>query len=232
MLIRFIKKNFSKIISIIVFMIMIWAIYEYLDKFYILFHNPILIKELILSYEPYSLFAFILLQFFQVVIFAIPGEVVQMAGGYIYGTNYGTIFSIVGIGIGSTLTFFLANLLGKKYVLKILSKKHIKFLDKIIEYGGNKGIIFIMYLIPGIPKDILGYICGITDVRFKDFIIYSTLGRIPGIILSASFGANIVDKNYTFIAILSTITIILLVISLFRGEQLISKLLKKDEFRG
>lgn len=227
MLIRFTKKYFSQITSVMLIITAILGIYIYLDKFYILFNNPILLKELILSYEPYSLVIFILLQILQVVIFVIPGEVVQIAGGYIYGTIGGTTISMMGIALGSTFAFFIANMLGKKHILKFVSKKHIKFLDKILEYGGNKKIIFVLHLIPGIPKDILGYICGVTEVKFKDFIIYSTLGRIPGIILSTLFGANLVDKNYMFIGIVSAITIFLVLISIFKGEDLMNKLLRK-----
>lgn len=227
MLKKIVKKYFLQIIHTIILITMICFIYIYVDKLYILFSDPILLKELILSYEPYSLLVFILLQIFQVVIFVIPGEVVQIVGGYVYGAIGGAIVSLIGIAVGSTITFSLANILGKKHVLKLVSKKHSMFIDKIIEYGRNKRIIFSLHLTPGIPKDILGYICGITNVKFIDFIIYSTLGRIPGIMLSTLFGANIVDKNYITIGIIIASTLLLVIISALKGEQLMNKLLKR-----
>lgn len=224
---RLLKKYFSQIASIICSLMAIFIIYIYFEKFYVLFHNPLLLKELIISYGGYSLLVFIILQIFQVIIFIIPGEVVQIAGGYIYGAFFGAVISMLGILLGSTCAFFLANKLGKKHVLKLVSKKHIKFLDKIIEYGGNKRIILALHLIPGVPKDILGYICGITNVRFKDFIIFSTLGRIPGIVLSTVFGANLVEKNYLLIGIVSFITVILLLVSVLKGEHFMDRFLNK-----
>ncbi len=90
--------------------------------------------------------------------------------------------------------------------------------------GGIKLIVFLLYLIPGIPKDALGYICGISDIKFKDFFILSTLGRIPGVLASAYFGANIHTGNKSILIIVGVVSSLVFIIGVLNGEKIIKKI--------
>ncbi|MGE5626913.1 MAG: TVP38/TMEM64 family protein [Solirubrobacterales bacterium] len=220
------KKSYAALAAVLVFLC--FAAYIYFNKYFYLFNNPNKLKMVITGYGRYSVFVFLGFQIIQVVVFFIPGEIVQIAGGYIFGTFYGSVLSILGITIGSSIIYGISNLFGRPLVKRIISRRHLELFEKILKLGSVNYVVFLLYLIPGIPKDVLGYICGISEMSFRNFIWYSTLGRIPAIVISAYFGAGIIGGktgNLVFIAIISTA---LFVFGVFKGEKIISLLVKKD----
>ena len=167
---------------------------------------------------------FVMFQVIQVVFFFIPGEAVQIISGYIFGNFLGTLLSLAGIFIGSAIGYLLARYLARDKVQKIIEKRDLKIFRKVLNEGSNKKVIFLVYLIPGIPKDILVYLCGVSDVDFKDFLLYSTLGRFPWIVASSMFGSGIESKSYIFLGILSIIVVLAFAIGLLKGKTLIQRL--------
>ena len=87
----------------------------------------------------------------------------------------------------------------------------------------------LLYLIPGIPKDVLGYICGISDISFKDFIVYSTIGRIPGIFISAYFGSRMYSGHKGALIAIAVIMSILFIVGVFKGEKIVKLMIKKEQ---
>lgn len=220
--------NKASIIVSLFFLFIIFIGYIYFKNFTVL-KDPNKIKNIILSYGSYGIIIFLLFQIIQVVAFFIPGEVIQITGGYIYGTLLGSIYSLIGIALGSILVFSLAHVYGRPLVHKIISKKDLKFFDRLLNIKNIKLIVFLLYLIPGIPKDALGYICGISDIKFKDFFILSTLGRIPGILASAYFGASIHRGNKSILIIVGIIASLLFVVGVLKGEKMIRKIGKDSD---
>jgi uncharacterized membrane protein YdjX (TVP38/TMEM64 family) len=210
--------------SIVVFLA--YVAYEYYVRYFDILSDPKRIKNIIISYGRYSIAAFLVLQIIQVIAFFIPGEIVQIAGGYIYGTFFGSILSILGITLGSIIAYGISNYLGKPFINKIISKKNMGFFDKLLNLGSINYIVFLLYLIPGIPKDVLAYICGISTINFKEFIMYSTLGRFPGIFISVYFGSKIYSENISVLVIISIITTILFSIGVIKGEKIIKYMIK------
>lgn len=224
---NFLYQKRAYIILSIVAIFVIYIGYEYYSRFFDVLKSPKEIKKIILSYGRYSLFAFLGLQMLQVIAFFIPGEVIQIAGGYIYGTLLGGILSLVGITLGSSLVYGIARLYGRPLIKKIISEKQLTFFSKVIKLGSMNYVVFLLYLIPGIPKDVLGYICGISEISFRDFFLYSTLGRIPGIFISTYFGAKIYVGNKIILIVISVVMTILFIFGVFKGEQIIKRLTKK-----
>lgn len=199
--------------------------YVYYSKFFGIFTNAQRIKKYILSYGKYSVIAFFVMQILQVVAFFIPGEVVQIAGGYIFGTFYGGIISVAGITAGSGAAFFIANKLGKPFVEKLLRSK-ANGIKKFLKSESANYAIFLIYLIPGLPKDILAYLCGVSEVSGKSFMIYSTLGRLPAIFISAYFGAKFNKDNKVMLIIIAVVMIILFLIGAAKGEKILKRIIK------
>ncbi|HEY8891620.1 MAG TPA: TVP38/TMEM64 family protein [Clostridium sp.] len=222
-----ILKNKQYIILSAVLLFFIYIGYEYYFKFSYIVKNPNILKEIVLSYGKFSILVFIFMQILQVVVFFIPGEFIQIAGGYIFGTFSGGIISLIGITIGSMIVYLIANSFGKPYVEKIILNEKVKFFKKILKVGSKKIVVFMFYLVPGIPKDALAYICGVSDISLKDFIIYSTLGRIPGIIISSYFGQKIYDQDTTSLITISVTMSILFVIGIFKGNNIIKNMIRK-----
>ncbi|MDA8426481.1 MAG: TVP38/TMEM64 family protein [Treponema sp.] len=140
--------------------------------------------------------AFIGLQILQVVIFVIPGEIVQVAGGYVFGFWQGTLLSLVGITIGSVVNFLAGRLLGRPFVESIFAKEKIEAVEKATGSGKAAAGFFLLFVIPGIPKDVLCYVAGMTALGFPSFMAVSMLGRLPGILGSSLIGSAAYDQNY------------------------------------
>lgn len=198
--------------------------YEYYYKYFHLLRDPEKLKVYIMSYGKYSILVFFLIQIIQVVVFFIPGEIVQIAGGYVFGTSKGCIISLAGITAGSIIVYLLSNKFGKPFVRKIVSENKFQVIEKILEAGSKKSVIFLLYLLPGLPKDIFGYICGVSYIPLKDFAIYSTIGRIPGVYISAYFGSKIFGGNMEILVFIGITMTALFVLGLLKGDKIIKKI--------
>lgn len=225
---RLLYKNRGYFILALIAMFIIFIAYEYYGQYFKELKDPKKIKSIILSYGEYSVLAFLVMQMIQVVAFFIPGEVMQIAGGYIYGAFVGGLLTLLGITLGSAIVYGLSRQYGKPLIRKIISDKQLKFFDKLLRLGSVNYIVFLLYLIPGIPKDVLAYICGISDITFKNFMLYSTLGRIPGIFISTYFGSRMYAGHKGILIAIAIIMSILFVIGVFKGEKIVKSLVKKE----
>ncbi|MBP1744114.1 MAG: associated protein [Firmicutes bacterium] len=223
------KVNVKSYIAIgLVLLFFAGAAYLYFNRYMHILSDPEKIKDIITSYGRYGILAFAGLQAMQVLAFFIPGEVVQIAGGYIYGTFLGSLLSVAGITAGSILVYSVSRVFGRPLVRKIISERHLEFFDRALRLGSIHYVIFLLYLIPGIPKDVLGYVCGISDVRFRYFLLYSTLGRLPAIIVSSYFGAGLGGGNRWVLALIAVVMTALFVAGIFKGERLVKRLAGKE----
>lgn len=229
-MLKHIEKNFKYykpcLLVLIVFPILIILTYAYHNQYIYLFTEPAKLKDIVMSYGKYSVVAFIIIQVVQVVVFFIPGEIIQIAGGYIYGAFLGSIVSIIGIIIGNIIAYGVSRCFGRPFVNRIISNKNLRFFQKILDLGSINLVVFILYLIPGIPKDILAYICGISKIKFKNFIACSLLGRLPAVVLSAYFGAKIYSGNKIIIISIILVAVLLFIVGILKGEKILIKFFK------
>ena len=161
------------------------------------------------SFGPYSSAVFVLLQALQVVISPIPGELTGVVGGYVYGQGYGFVLSTLGLTLGSWVAFELSSILGRPFVERLFKKD---LLDKFNFLTTNTGatITFLLFLIPGFPKDVLCYVVGLSRMRLSTFLIVSTIGRIPGTYLLTIQGASVRNQDYSTTVIFAVISAALL----------------------
>lgn len=185
--------------------------------------TPEKLKDILLSYGYKSAFVFVLLQVLQVVIAVIPGEVIQVAGGYVYGTFFGSLLSVSGILIGSIIAFFTVRLLGYSLVRIFVPQKQIEKFDFLMNNPKSEIAMFILFLLPGLPKDILTYIAGLTPVKPLRFFIIVMVARLPGLIVSSYIGTNIQEKNYLSVIIISTIAFVLFAAGLLLKDKVIDR---------
>jgi uncharacterized membrane protein YdjX (TVP38/TMEM64 family) len=146
---------------------------------------------------------FITIQAVQVIVFVIPGEVPQIAGGYLFGVWYGSLLSVAGIAVGSTVAFFLGRALGTPFVEALFRRDQVERVRTLLLSERARIVFFLLFLIPGIPKDILCYVAGVTPLGFPYFIAVSTLGRLPGIVVSAIIGNAAASNRWVLTAIVS-----------------------------
>jgi len=170
------------------------------------------------SFGPLSALIFIVVQILQVIITPIPGEVTGLIGGYLYGPVLGTLYSTVGLGIGSWLAFLLARTLGLPFVEKVVRRSIIEKYDHFMEHQGTF-VSFILFLIPGFPKDSLCYIMGLSHMKTSTFVVIATVGRLFGT-LGLSVGGNFArdGQGLWLLLALGAVGLVLLAAYLFRDR--------------
>ena len=146
------------------------------------------------------------LQFLQVFIALIPGELLETAAGYAFGPWIGTAICYIGVGLASALIFALTRRYGVKLVEIFVDRERINELRFLNTERKRNNLIFLLYFIPGTPKDLLTYFVGLTDIKLSTFLILSMIARIPSVI-SSTFGGHLLgEERYTGAIILYGIT--------------------------
>lgn len=153
-------------------------------------------NDFLARYEGIGIFIYVGLQIIQVLVSIIPGQVVQFAGGYAYGFWLGYLLAILGIGVGTVLSFYLARFLGRDAMHVIFGKERItKFINQL---NSKKAfaVILILFVIPGIPKDLIVYAAGVSEFRFRIFFILSLTGRTPALMITIMMGSMLHKGSY------------------------------------
>ncbi|HWP96825.1 MAG TPA: TVP38/TMEM64 family protein [Syntrophomonadaceae bacterium] len=195
----------------------------------VLFRDPAKFRQHLLSYGSWSILVFIGLQVLQVVVAFLPGEVVQVAGGYIYGVFMGTIYSLIGILLGSFLIFFLARFLGYPMLRVFVSRQQLQRFDFLLNSKQAEMITFLLFLLPGAPKDVLTYIAGITPMRSGNFFLVAMLGRFPGILVSSLIGAQLEKQQYLLSGIFAGLATLLFLLGFLYRERIMDLLARKHQ---
>lgn len=167
--------------------------------------------------------AYILLVILQVVVAFIPGEPIEILGGYAFGILRGTVLYLIGAFIGSIIVFFLVRKFGRIAAEIFFSKEKIESL-KILQTSPKRTLIFsVIFTIPGTPKDLLAYFAGLTDMKFTTWLIIAALGRIPSAITSTISGSALGDGKYTSLIITVAVTLVLSLAGLLVYKFIIGK---------
>ncbi len=145
------------------------------------------------SLGPWAFAGFILLQTLQVVVAPIPGELTGLLGGYLYGPYLGIALSTVGLTLGSMIAFLLARMLGRPFVEKAVSTATMERFDYLLHHKGAF-LVFLLFLIPGFPKDYLCYILGLGHLSILEFVVIGGLGRLFGTVL-LTLGGNFIKLH-------------------------------------
>lgn len=153
------------------------------------------LKKLILSYGNAGVLVLIFLHILQVLISVIPAAIVQIAGGLIYGIPFAVITGIIGVFIGTAITFYMSRLLGRRFVTLFVSEKNLDELEKRLSSNTSSLVLFLLYVIP-FPKDFIAYFVGLTGMKASKLLLISTIGRIPGMFVAAYLGSNLISRNY------------------------------------
>jgi uncharacterized membrane protein YdjX (TVP38/TMEM64 family) len=195
----------------------------HLDRYRELFEfyaNDKAIGQYVKDFGPYGPLVFIALQALQVVVSPVPGEATGILGGYLFGTLPGLIYSMIGLTIGSSTCFGLARWLGLPFVRRLVTPETYHRFDFLTRAKGEL-VVFVLFLFPGFPKDILCYILGLSPLPFGTFLLLSTVGRIPGTWILSMQGAQVRGQHYvSFFALLSLLALGLLVLYLYRDRVL------------
>jgi uncharacterized membrane protein YdjX (TVP38/TMEM64 family) len=150
--------------------------------------------------------AFMGLQILQVALAPIPGEVSGLVGGYLFGTMLGFLYSCIGLTAGSLINFLLARVLGRRYVRRWIRPSRLERFDAVVKRQGAL-VFFLLFVIPGFPKDYLCLFLGLTNLSVKAFALMVAIGRMPGTLMLSLQGAQVFQGNYVTLILLIAISL-------------------------
>lgn len=189
-------------------------------------------EKIISAVQSSGIFApmiYILVQIIQTVVAPIPGQIASGVGGFLFGW-WGVLWTIIGSGIGFWIVFSISRRFGRPFVEKVVKKE---LLDKFDFVSGRHAstILFLIFLIPGLPDDAVCYIAGLTDVPIKKLMFLIIVGHFPSIVVTNYIGSGLGEKDLTPVIIISLFIVLLLIFAFLQKDK-IMKFLKKDDSKN
>jgi len=170
-------------------------------------------------YETESIPIYLALQVLQIVISILPGQVFQIAAGYMYPFWLALLLALTGAVLGTMITFGLAKLLGQDFLHLFFGEEKIQYYIQRLNSKRAYTIVFLLYLIPGIPKDMVSYAAGASEMHFKPFLILSAVGRLPGMCGSLLMGWMLEGEHYIGLSVAAATAVLAFVLCiLFRRK--------------
>lgn len=191
--------------------------------------NPEQFRAWIDSMGTWGKLAYVGICFLQVLVAIIPGGPIELAGGYAFGHLEATILSTIGLSLGSITVFLLVRKFGQKLLEVFFSKEKIAELKFLKTNKKRDLIILILFLVPGTPKDLLCFFCGLTDMPFWLFFLLSTFMRIPAAWLSSIGGSAMGSKSYTIAIVIALVIASLTIIGIVGYKAIVKKHEKEGE---
>ena len=158
---------------------------------------------------------FMVLNIIQVILAIIPGGPFEIAAGYAFGVIKGSILCDIAMTAGSMIIFFLVRKFGMRFIELFVDREKVENLAILKTNQKKNALLFLFFLLPGTPKDLLSYAVGLTDIKFSTWLLINLIGRFPAILLSAMSGSSLVEKRYEYFAIFMGIILFFYLIGAF-----------------
>ncbi|MEF8756908.1 MAG: TVP38/TMEM64 family protein [Halobacteriales archaeon] len=164
--------------------------------------DPAATRELIRGFGLWGPLVLIALQAGQVVLAPVPGQVLAVVAGYLYGAWLGTLYNMIGIAVGSTIAFWIGRRYGRLYAESIVHEKALARFDAIDD-GHVRLALFFFFLVPGLPDDVLCFFGGLTRVPIPQLVLIAVVGRAPAFFLVNVFGGFLWTGQYEAAVVLA-----------------------------
>lgn len=189
-------KKAYKYISIIIFFAAMAGLSLIAIPFIKSFNDPEQFKSFIDKFGVLGIFIMLLIQIAQVVVAMIPGELIEFVAGSMYGWLGGLIVCLFGIAIGQIIIFKLVKTFGRDFVEAAAGSNAMNKLKFLNDEKKLKRVIFLLFFVPGTPKDLLTYAVPFTSVNLRDFIIITLFARIPSVLSSTYAGDAFAESKF------------------------------------
>jgi uncharacterized membrane protein YdjX (TVP38/TMEM64 family) len=155
-----------------------------------LFRNPDRIQELIRSKGIWAPLAFIVLQVIQIVVAPLPGSVVSVVAGFVFGFGRGLLLAMIGVVLGAGVDFLLSRWIGRRVLKLFVPEATMDRFDRFVVTRGPF-YVFLLLLLPNPVGDWLYYLAGLTALPFPFFLLLVLAGRIPSNLLEVFIGVQV-----------------------------------------
>ena len=223
---KIMRKRF-KVVSAILKLALLIVIVIGIPLYIYFFHRDIIsvfsskdsIEAFFFEYRAESVFIYMGSQILQIVICIIPGQWLQFAAGYMYGFWLGYLYSLIGAFLGTIITYYVARILGHDAMHLIFGEEKIQKMLETLNSKKAVVLVFLIFLIPGVPKDLCNYVAGLSEMKLKPFLIVSLIGRSPGMMGSLLIGRQIYTGGYVSAAVIAGVAVILCILGvIFRKK--------------
>jgi uncharacterized membrane protein YdjX (TVP38/TMEM64 family) len=148
----------------------------------------------------------------------LPGEVTGFVGGVLFGSVWGVVYSTIGLTIGSWAAFMVARWLGRPVVERLIDRETMRRYDYVMRHKGLF-LAFLLFLIPGFPKDLLCYLLGLGHMRQTSFLMVSIPGRLLGTTLLTLGGSYFRDARWgAFFIVVGVSLLVVLLAMIYRDR--------------
>ena len=141
--------------------------------------DPTKVREIIGDHYVLGALCMILISAVQVVVALIPGELVEISAGYVFGAWGGALLCLAGTTLGSVLVLLLVRRFGGRFVYAFYPKEKIDALPILRNPKKRNLLTLVLFLLPGTPKDLLTYGIGLTDMSIPSYLALTTVARFP-----------------------------------------------------
>jgi uncharacterized membrane protein YdjX (TVP38/TMEM64 family) len=227
---KFARSTVTWVKILLLIVLIAVSLFLYHNGFFHLFLNKEKVIAFIESLGPLSFLGFIALQAAQVIFAPLPGEITGILGGYLYGLCLGVTLSTLGLVFGSYLAFVISRAYGRPFVECCVSKSVMDRFNYVIHHKGIF-LIFLLFLLPGFPKDYLCFLLGLGDMSTREFLVVSSVGRVFGTILLTLGGGFIRYHEYEKLYILVGCAVLVVVCVLMNKDK-IEKVLRTLRVRN
>lgn len=218
------RRRVLALVSLGVVILLFGAATWFFSQWFLMFRDdPQRFKDFIDSYGWSGRLIALGIQILQVFISLIPGELVEIGIGYTFGAVEGTMLCMVGVAAASTLIFLLVKKWGTRLVELFVDREKIDQLRFINSEKKLKRTVFLLFFIPGTPKDLLTYFVGLTRIRLHEFLALSLIARIPSVVSSTIGGNMIQTQEYGKAVLLFVITGAVSLIGLWIYNRLVTR---------
>ncbi|HWP21859.1 MAG TPA: TVP38/TMEM64 family protein [Candidatus Cryosericum sp.] len=203
-------RKIVSIVSIVTFVLLLVLITVFVGKPLIsTLKDPAAFRAWIDARGFWGKLAFIGMCILQVVVAFIPGEPFELAAGYAFGALEGTLLVWFGLALGSTIVFLCVRKFGVKLVEAVFPREKIDALPLLNNEKALNATAFILFFIPGTPKDLLTYAAGLTKIKILPWVLLTSVARLPSIITSTVSGSALGTKQYVLAAVVFGLTALL-----------------------
>lgn len=192
---RKLLAGISAAVVAVLILLVTWLLWRWLASF-----SQEGLRSYLQSFGAAGWLVFLVLQILQVFIALIPGELLESVAGFAFGPVVGTLLCFVGVAIASALVFLLTRKFGVKLVEVFVRREKIRQLRFLNTEKKRNMLIFLVFFIPGTPKDLLTYFVGLTEIKFGTFLVISLIARIPSVV-SSTFGGHLLGEGRYTVAI-------------------------------
>ncbi|MBQ4312429.1 MAG: TVP38/TMEM64 family protein [Oscillospiraceae bacterium] len=203
------KKILGIVIIAAIFAVVILISYQICRPMLEMAETPEKFREYIADKGFVGILLFMAAIILQVIAAVIPGGPFEVAAGYAFGTFKGALIADIAMTIGSVIVFLFVRRFGMKFIELFFPKEKVESLSFLKTDKKKDFIVFIFFLIPGTPKDLLSYAVGLTDMKLLTWIFITFVGRFPAIFISAVGGSAAGEKKYGMFAVFIGLTVLL-----------------------